>query len=117
MSLSSGAISELAVASKLIEFGWAVAFPFTHDNTWDLIAYKEGRTITVQVKGAEFVEYNHTVVKYNFAQYKDLDYIICHDRIQRTFYIFAKGELDKRKTVTLDPSKWTTQFNNWKRIK
>lgn len=117
MSLSSGAISELAVAAKLIEYGWAVAFPFTHQNPWDLIIYKDGRSATVQVKGSEFAEHSLTVIKHNFSAYKDVDYIICHDRVQRTFYIFSKGELNGRRTVTLNPSKLTTQFNNWKRIK
>lgn len=116
-SLSSGAISELACATKLIEYGWAVAFPFTHENKWDMIIHKDGISRTVQVKGSEWSEHSQTVIKYKFSEYDEVDFIILHDRIQKQWYIFAKGELSNRRTITLNPHKHTQQLNNWKRIK
>lgn len=117
MSLSSGAISELSVAVQLIEHGWAVAFPFTHANNWDLIIHKAGVSYTVQIKGSEFSEHTKTVIKTNWNNYADVDWIILHDRIEQQFYIFKKGELNNRRTLTLDPKKLSQNLNNWKRIK
>lgn len=117
MSLSSGAISELQCAAKLMEMGWSVAFPFTHQNAWDLIIYKDGIIKTVQIKGAEYCEHVHTVIKADWAKYKEIDFIILHDRIHQNWFVFTKGELDGRTGMTLNPNKLTQQLNNWKRIK
>ena len=114
--LTHGAISELKCASILLDHGWAVAFPFTHDNPWDMIIYKNGISRTVQVKGATFAENVFTVIKTDFNLYKDVDFVILHDRIHQNWYVFTKGELHKRKTVTLNPKLLPQQLNNWKRI-
>ena len=74
--LTDGAISELKCAATLLEHGWAVAFPFTHENPWDLIIYKEGTSRTVQIKGGTYAENTYTVIKHDFDIYKDVDYII-----------------------------------------
>jgi hypothetical protein len=116
MSLSSGAISELRVASILIEYGWEVAFPFTHGRAWDFIIHKDGVSRTVQVKGAAFAENSYTIIKTIWSKYDNIDYIILHDHIHQNFYIFVKGELSGRRSVTLNPNKLTQQLNNWKRI-
>jgi len=115
--ITDGAISELQVAALLLEHGWAVAFPFTHQNPYDLIIYKDGKVRTVQVKSGTFAENQHTVIKADFNYYGEVDYIILHDRIQQQFYIFSKGELNGRRTITMDPKRHTQQLNNWKRIK
>jgi len=116
-SLTNGAISELMCAAMLLDHGWAVAFPFTHQNPWDLIIYNDGKSRTVQVKGAEFAENTFTVIKAKWENYNAVDYIILHDRIQQNWYIFTKGELDGRRTITLNPAMLQQQLNNWKRIK
>jgi hypothetical protein len=41
--ITDGATSELQVAALLLEHEWAVAFPFTHQNPFDLIIYKDGK--------------------------------------------------------------------------
>jgi PIN domain nuclease of toxin-antitoxin system len=46
--ITDGATSELQVAAILLEHEWAVAFPFTHQNPFDLIIYKAGKSRTVQ---------------------------------------------------------------------
>ena len=116
-SLTNGAISELMCASMLLDHGWAVAFPFTHQNPWDIIIYKEGVSRTVQVKGGTFAENTFTVIKAHWENYNDVDYIVLHDRIHQNWYIFVKGELDGRRSVTLNPNRLTQQLNNWRRIK
>lgn len=115
--LTDGAISELKCAAKLLEQGWAVAFPFTHENPWDLIIYKDGNSRTVQVKGGTFADNSFTVIKAKFNSYSEVDYIILHDRIQQNWYIFTKGELNERRSVTLNPKLLQQQVNNWRRIK
>lgn len=114
---SLGAISELKCAAILIEKGWAVAFPFTHDNPWDLIIHKNGISRTIQVKGATFAENTFTVIKTDFDIYDEVDFIVLHDRIHQNWFVFTKGELSKRRTITLNPNKLTQQLNNWRRIK
>jgi hypothetical protein len=116
-TIGNGAISELTVAAILIDHGWAVAFPFTHANNWDLIIYKNGVSRTVQVKGSEFSEYSKTTIKADWSNYSDVDWIILHDRIQHQFYIFKKGEIKNKRTMTLDPKKLNRNLNTWKRIK
>ena len=116
-SLTNGAISELICASILLDHGWAVAFPFTHQNPWDIIIYKEGVSRTVQVKGGTFAENTFTVIKAQWENYNDVDYIVLHDRIHQNWYIFVKGELDGRRSITLNPNRLTQQLNNWRRIK
>lgn len=116
-SLTFGAISELKCAAMLLDHGWAVAFPFTHQNPWDMIIYKDGKSRTVQVKGGTFCENTHTVIKAQWDNYDGVDYIILHDRIHQNWYIFTKGELNGRRSITLNPNKLTQQLNNWRRIK
>lgn len=114
--LTDGAISELKCAAILLEYGWAVAFPFTHENPWDLIIYKDGVSRTVQVKGGTYAENTYTVIKHNFDMYDEVDFIVLHDRIHQNWFVFTKGELNKRRTITLNPNKHTQQLNNWRRI-
>ena len=70
----------------------------------------------MQVKSGTFAENQHTVIKSDYSKYAEVDYIILHDRIQHQFYIFSKGELNNRRTVTMDPKRHSQQLNNWKRI-
>ena len=116
-NLTHGAVSELKCAATLLEHGWAVAFPFTHENPWDLIIYKEGISRTIQIKGGTYAENTFTVIKHDFEIYKDVDFIILHDRIHQNWFVFTKGELTNRRTITLNPNKLTQQLNNWRRIK
>ena len=99
--LTDGAISELKCAAILLEYGWAVAFPFTHENPWDLLSDAEN---------------TFTVIKHNFDMYDEVDFIVLHDRIHQNWFVFTKGELNKRRTITLNPNKHTQQLNNWRRI-
>jgi len=112
-----GASSELQCAYKLVELGWAVAFPFTHDNPFDILIYKEGMIRSVQVKGTEYAEHQKNVIKANWDRYLEVDYTILHDRVYRSWYIFQKGELKGRRSITLDPNKLHEIHNNWKLIK
>jgi len=112
-----GASSELQCAHKLTELGWAVSFPFTHDNPFDIIIFRNDIIRTVQVKGTEFVEHQKPVIKGNWDRYAGIDYIILHDRIYRSWYIYTKGELKGHRSITLDPVKLQHKHNNWKLIK
>jgi hypothetical protein len=69
------------------------------------------------VKSGTFADNQHTVIKAEFNYYAEVDYIILHDRVQQQFYIFSKGELTGRRTITMDPKRHSQQLNNWKRIK
>jgi hypothetical protein len=112
-----GASSELQCAYKLVELGWAVAFPFTHDHPFDMIIYKDGELRTIQVKGTEYAEHQKNVIKGQWDRYKDIDFIILHDRVYRSWYIFKKGELKGRRSITLDANRLQEKHNNWKLIK
>ena len=112
-----GASSELQCAYKLVEIGWAVSFPFTHDNPFDIVIYKDAVVRTVQVKGTEYAEHQKPVIKADWNRYLDIDFIILHDRVHRSWYIYRKGELQGRRSITLDPQKLHEIHNNWKLIK
>ena len=45
-----GIVGELKVAHRLLEVGWNVAFPEVDDEGVDLIAFKPGRYVPVQVR-------------------------------------------------------------------
>ena len=47
---TKGSIAELVVASKLMNAGWRVLFPFGENNRYDLVAEKDGKFVKVQVK-------------------------------------------------------------------
>jgi hypothetical protein len=78
---------------------------------------QNGKSRTVQIKSGAYADNQHTVIKADFSDYAEVDYIILHDRVQHQFYIFSKGELNGRRTVTMNPKRLTQQLNNWKRIK
>lgn len=57
-----GRAGELKVAKRLLEMGWNVAFPEVDDEGVDLIAFKPGRYVPVQVKTATLTRnYAYTV--------------------------------------------------------
>ena len=116
-SSATGASSELQCAYQLVELGWAVAFPFTHDHPFDMIIYKDGVLRTVQVKGTSYAEYQKNVIKASWDRYKDIDFIILHDRVYRSWYIFTKGELKGRRSITLDANRLQEKHNNWNLIR
>lgn len=47
---TKGSIAEMEVASRLLQKGWNVLFPFGENNRYDLVAEKGGKFTRVQVK-------------------------------------------------------------------
>ena len=99
--------------------GWDIAFPYTHNSAVDFVIYKFDQLRTIQVKGTEFTEsgkFNRITIDGN--KYSHIDYVILHDRVYRSWYIFSKGEIEgKRTTMVLNPNKLHEQHNNWKKIR
>jgi len=112
-----GALSELMCAAELINRDWHVAFPFVNQSAIDLIAYKKRRFVTIQVKSASYIKKIHAEITTNFNKYKEVDFVICYDIIHRRWFIFEFEELKNRKSITLSPSKYQRNVDNWELIR
>ena len=112
-----GALTELRCAAELIKRDWHVAFPFIDSSAIDLIAYREKRFVTIQVKSATMLVNGRARVMKNFNKYKDVDFIICYDVINRRWFIFTFEELRDMKSVTLSPIKYERNCDNWSLIR
>lgn len=108
-----GASTELLCAAQLIERGWEVAFPFIESSAIDLIAFREGTFITIQVKSGRRIVNGSAIISKQFTKYAGVDFIICYDVINRRWFIFEFKELDGRGSVTLSPRKYTRNHENW----
>lgn len=114
---AEAAYSELMAAAILEQNGWAVALPISHCNPFDLIIYKKGVLRTVQVKSAAHVDGKFVSTAIDFRKYKDVNYIVVHDRMHQGWYIFEPIPKAGRRRISLDPQKHPKNFNNWNLIK
>lgn len=112
-----GALTELMCAAELILRDWNVAFPFLNASAIDLIAYREPRFVTIQVKSATMMDGNYAKVSKDFNKYAEVDFIICYDVPNRRWFIFPYEELKDRKSVTLSPNKYKRNCDNWNLIR
>ena len=112
-----GALTELRCAAELIKRDWHVAFPFIDSSAVDLIAYRDTRFVTIQVKSATLMEGKHAKVTKNFDKYDGVDFIICYDVNNRRWFIFPFEELKGRKAVMLSPIKYERNCDNWALIR
>ena len=112
-----GALTELRCAAELIKRDWHVAFPFVHQSSIDLIAYRGNRFVTIQVKSGNIMKGQWAEINVVFDQYKDVDFIICYDVNNRRWFIFPFEELQGRKAVTLSPIKYERNCDNWALIR
>lgn len=112
-----GALTELRCAAELIKRDWQVAFPFIDSSAIDLIAFRDNRFVTIQVKSATLMEGSFAKVTKNFDKYIGVDFIICYDVNNRRWFIFPFEELKGRKAVTLSPIKYERNCDNWALIR
>ena len=98
----NGAVAELQCAAILVEIGWSVSLPITHENPYDIVIYRDGVLRTVQVKSSSATQSDRTCVMADFSKYRDIDYIIIWDAPQGDWYIFTRGELNRVKRLTLN---------------
>lgn len=112
-----GASTELQCAAKLIENGWEVAFPFIQQSKVDLVAYRAGRFVTIQVKSGRRIVRGSAIISKDFSKYRGVDFIVCYDVFNRRWFIFAFEELDKRGSITLNPMRYERNLNNWDLIR
>jgi len=112
-----GALTELRCAAELIQRNWNVAFPFINSSAIDLIAYREKRFVTIQVKSAVLMEGGFAKVSKDFDKYIGVDYIICYDVNNRRWFIFPFEELEGRRSITLSPRKYHRNCDNWELIR
>lgn len=113
----NGALTELRCAAELIKRDWHVAFPFVHQSSIDLIAYRKNRFVTIQVKSGNLMKGQYAEINVDFNKYKDVDFIICYDLMNRRWFIFEFEELRNRKSVTLTPSRYERNCDNWSLIR
>ena len=67
-----GALTELRCAAELIKRDWHVAFPFVNQSAVDLIAFRESRFVTIQVKSGTMLINGHARIDKDFNKYKVL---------------------------------------------
>lgn len=113
----NGALAELKCASELIQRDWHVAFPFVHQSDIDIIAFRDKRFVTIQVKSARYIKKQYAEITHVFDAYAGVDFIICYDVINRRWFIFTFEELRGRKSITLSPIKYKRNCDNWDLIR
>jgi len=112
-----GALTELRCAAELIKRDWHVAFPFINSSAIDLIAFRESRFVTIQVKSGNYLRHGHARIAKNFNKYEGVDFIICYDVHNRRWFIFEFEELRDKNAVTLSPRKHERNCDNWSLIR
>jgi len=112
-----GALTELRCAAELIKRDWNVAFPFINSSAIDLIAYRDARFVTIQVKSATSMTGGFARVSKDFNKYEGVDFIICYDVHNRRWFIFPFEELQGRRSVILSPNKYERNCDNWALIR
>lgn len=113
-----GALAELMCAAELIRRDWHVAFPFINSSAVDLIAFRKSRFVTIQVKSSTMISNaGVAVVVKDFNKYKDVDFIICFDVINRRWFIFTFKDLENKKKVTLSARRYSRNCDNWDLIR
>lgn len=112
-----GALTELMCAAELIKHDWHVAIPVLNFSAIDLIAYREDKFVTIQVKSATYMANGYARIGKNFNKYEGVDFIICYDVYNRRWFIFPFEELRDRLSVTLSPNKYSRNCDNWELIR
>ena len=112
-----GALTELRCAAELIKRDWHVAFPFVHQSRIDLIAYRDDRFITIQVKSGNLMKGQWAEINSVFDQYTGVDFIVCYDLTHRRWFIFPFQDLEGRRSVTLSPKRYARNCDNWALIR
>ena len=112
-----GALTELRCAAELIKRDWHVAFPVVNQSRMDLIAFRENRFVSIQVKSGNIMKGQWAEITAVFDQYEGVDFIICYDLTHRRWFIFPFEELKGRKSVTLSPKKYRRNCDNWSLIR
>ena len=112
-----GALTELRCAAELIQRDWHVAFPFIDSSAIDLIAYRDGKFFTIQVKSTTLIENKYAKVTKDFNKYDGVDFIVCYDVINRRWFIFSYEDLKDRRCVTLSPVRYGRNCENWDLIR
>ena len=114
----NGAMTELYAAAELIKRDWYVAFPFIEACAFDLVIFRGNTFRTIQVKStASKNNGGFPRVHKNFEKYKDCDFIICYDVINRRWFIFTAAELIKKTSITLSPQQYPRNCENWDLIR
>lgn len=112
-----GALTELRCAAELIKRDWHVAFPFVNQSAVDLIAFRESRFVTIQVKSGTMLSKGYARICKDFDKYKSVDFIVCYDVHNRRWFIFPFKELSGKKSVTLSPKRYDRNCDNWALIR
>lgn len=112
-----GALTELRCAAELIKRDWHVAFPFVNQSAVDLIAFRESRFVTIQVKSGTMLRDGYARIGKDFDKYKGVDFIVCYDVHNRRWFIFPYKELSGKKSVTLSPKRYDRNCDNWALIR
>jgi hypothetical protein len=116
---AKGSIAELAVASKLMNMGWRVLFPFGENSRYDLVAEKEGKFVKVQVKyitpknGTLEVNCkssnNWSVDKYTPKQ---VDFIAAYNAVHKKIYFLPSSKFNSSSIkLRFEPAKNGQQVN------
>ena len=112
-----GALTELRCAAELIKRDWNVGFPLVTHSAVDLIAFKDGTFVTIQVKSGTSLDRGYARIVKDFNKYIDVDFIVCYDVHNRRWFIFEFEELRDRRSVTLSPNKYERNVDNWSLIR
>lgn len=125
--INSGARAELLVASRLLEIGYIVSFPFFAKASYDLIADTGDRLVRVQVKTIyfgktgskkswiiDFQKPKGTSCKMERYSEKDCDYIVGACPEKDSCYVFPIQSVIKKRQVTFyfDKSPQANARNN-----
>lgn len=116
---TKGSIAEMIVASRLMEKGWHVLFPFGENSRYDLVAEKDGEFLRIQVKyvtprnGALEVNCrssnNWSVDRYTKNQ---VDFIAAYNPKNKQVYFIPSSKFNaNRITLRIEPSKNKQKIN------
>lgn len=112
-----GALTELMCAAELIKHDWHVAIPIITHSAIDLIAYREDRFVSIQVKSGTHLKHGYARINKKMDKYEGVDFIICYDVHNRRWFIFPYEELKDRHGVTLSPNRYARNCDNWALIR
>lgn len=112
-----GAITELRCAAELIKRGWNVAFPFLNSTPVDLIAQKDGKFVTIQIKSTRHFDKSSARVTKDFSKYAGVDFVVCYDVYNRRWFVFPYYEVKDKKQISLSPRKYARNCDNWDLIR
>ena len=98
-----GDIAELAVAKRLMSEGWKILFPYGEDHRYDLVAEKDNKFVTIQVKyvtpkngGIDIncqSSNNWSIMAYSA---KEIDVIAAYNSKSEEIYFISSKEMNYR---------------------